>query len=200
MSYAHDLQADQTVGQTAPLLRAVPLQTPPAPHHDEPVLTLYQVPVPGAIEVTLPNGRTAWAKEVEARLDPIPTKPHEPMPSWAKGICLVSGGLTVLVLGSAVALRIAAPTFGDLVDVLDMIWRVTLALAVIFFGAGIVVRRLLASALGDNHATGASRPQGGGHSEQHIVIAPQIDTGGNRLIGRSGDVNFQFGDGNRNKQ
>lgn len=35
---------------------------------------------------------------------------------------------------------------------------------------------------------------------QQVVFAPQINTGGTRLLGRSGDVNIQLGDRNRNKQ
>ncbi|MET8518198.1 hypothetical protein [Streptomyces sp. NPDC005077] len=53
-------------------------------------------------------------------------------------------------------------------------------------------RLLLASARRTDTATCAD--------QQPMVFAPQIDTGGTRLLGRGGDVNIQIGDRNRNKQ
>jgi membrane protein implicated in regulation of membrane protease activity len=118
------------------------------------------------------------------------------MPGWAKAIGMVAGSLTALALGGALALRIAAPALGGLVDVLDMLWKVALVLAVILFGAAVVVRSLFAKAAA--HAGGDTGS--GTDSGQTVIFAPQIDSGGNRLIGRGGDVNIQWGDGNRNKQ
>ncbi|MFB7552601.1 hypothetical protein [Streptomyces sp. NPDC056154] len=166
----------------------------PAP---APALTLYQVPVPGAVQVQLPDGRIAWGRPVEHHLDPVPTATNSPeaMPGWAKAVSLVAGSLTVMALGSAAALRIAAPALGGLVDLLDTLWKVALTLAVILFGIGLTGRFLLASARrADTTAPAADQQQ------QPMVFAPQIDTGGTRLLGRSGDVNIQFGDRNRNKQ
>ncbi|MGW3746643.1 hypothetical protein ACWD62_40495 [Streptomyces sp. NPDC005146] len=198
MSYEKDFQADQTVGSyipvrhtTATVLQPVALPTSPQP---APVLTLYQVPVPGAVQVQLPDGRTAWGRPVEHHLDPLPAAGPSPeaMPGWAKAVCLVAGSLTLMALGSAAALRIAAPALGGLVDLLDTIWKVALTLAVILFGLGLTGRFLFASA---RDADTASTP-----AQQPMVFAPQIDTGGTRLLGRSGDVNIQIGDRNRNKQ
>ncbi|MGW7463831.1 hypothetical protein ACWGJT_03785 [Streptomyces xantholiticus] len=159
-------------------------------------LTLYQVPVPGAVPVQLPDGRTAWGRPVEHRLGPLPvdTAQREPVPAWAKAIGMVAGSLTALALGGALALRIAAPALGELVDLLSMLWKVALVLAVILFGAA--ARALFAKASAHT-ATRDSRATG---STQTIVFAPQIDTGGTRLLGRSGDVNIQVGNRHRNKQ
>ncbi|MER0443209.1 hypothetical protein ABR738_01215 [Streptomyces sp. Edi4] len=172
---------------------------PAAPQHlvqpDAPALTLYQVPVPGAVQVQLPDGRIAWGRPVEPRLETVPLPaPKEPMPAWAKAIGMVAGSLTVLALGGAIALRIAAPALGDLVDLLNTIWVVALVLAVIFFGGRIIMRFLAASATDSASDTGSS------HGQSTVVFAPEINTGGTRLLGRSGDVNIQWGDHNRNKQ
>ncbi|MFB7076503.1 hypothetical protein [Streptomyces sp. NPDC056308] len=190
----------QDVGPRTPALPTTVWQPVPPQHHTlEPVtgptVTLYQVPVPGAVQVQLPDGRIAWGRPVEHRLDPVPvdTTPGEPMPAWAKAAAVVAGSLTVLALGGAVALRIAAPALGDLVDLLDMIWKVALALAVIFFGTRFI--RSFLTATGSDSSTHSSSSE-----QQPIVFAPQIDTGGTRLIGRGGDVNIQWGNGNRNKQ
>lgn len=78
-------------------------------------------------------------------------------------------------------------------DLLDTIWRVSLALAVILFGLGLTGRFLLASARRTDTPTTPAELQ-------PMVFAPQIDTGGTRLLGRSGDVNIQIGDRNCNKQ
>ncbi|OIJ95412.1 hypothetical protein [Streptomyces colonosanans] len=199
-----------TVGQdVGPRNPAMPiaLWQPSQPQHHTlepvtaPAVTLYQVPVPGAVQVQLPDGRIAWGRPVEHRLDPLPAGPQrEPMPAWAKAIGMVAGSLTALALGGAIALRIAEPALGGLVDLLDTLWKLGLTLVVILFGAAIVARSLFAKAA--NHtSTGArsgtaSRPGTG----QTVVFAPQIDTSGTRLIGRGGDVNIQWGDSNRNKQ
>ncbi|MFC8263676.1 hypothetical protein ACFUNF_40270 [Streptomyces sp. NPDC057291] len=202
MSYEKDFQADQTVGSyipvrhtTATVLQPVPPGPLAAPLLAAPDLTLYPVPVPGAVPVVLPDGRTAWGKPVEPRLEVIPSAgaPREAMPGWAKAVCAVAGSLTLMALGSAIALRIAAPALGGLVDLLEMVWKVTLTLAVIFFGFGLVGRYLLSTA-------GPSAAESPGQSAQPMVFAPRINTGGNRLIGRGGDVNIQVGDRNRNKQ
>ncbi|MDP9954280.1 MULTISPECIES: hypothetical protein [Streptomyces] len=160
-----------------------------------PALTLYQVPVPGAVQVQLPDGRIAWGRPVDQHLDPVPVQaaPTEAMPGWAKAVCLIAGSLTVMALGSATALRIAAPALGGLVDLLDMLWKVALTLAVILFGLCLTGRFLFAGARRTDTATPAA-------SQQPMVFAPQIDTGGTRVFGRSGDINIQFGDRNRNKQ
>ncbi|MFD4756378.1 hypothetical protein [Streptomyces sp. NPDC058426] len=180
--------------QPTPLPHPLPSAAPPP----SPTLTLYDIPVPGAVPVQLPDGRTAWGRPVTPHIEPTPPPaPTEPMPAWAKALGLSAASLTLLALGGALALRIAAPALGDLVDVLDMIWRVALVLAVLLLGA-----RLLSAALlrhsphtGDTPSSPDAAP-----AEQHIVFAPQIDTGGNRLIGRAGDVNIQWGHANRNKQ
>ncbi|MEU5838592.1 hypothetical protein ABZ820_33670 [Streptomyces diacarni] len=198
------MNTEHPVGQdVGPHPTALPaaIWQPAAPqqHTLEPVaappMTLYQVPVPGAVPVQLPDGRTAWGREVEHHLDPAPPPAvREPMPAWAKAVGAVAGSLTLLSLGSAVALRIAAPALGVAVDVLDMIWKVALTLAVILFGT-----RFLRSF----RATVTGEPSGDGGADQHtqpMVFAPQINTGGTRLCGRSGDVNIQLGDRNRNKQ
>ncbi|MFF3358190.1 hypothetical protein ACFYWN_37540 [Streptomyces sp. NPDC002917] len=153
------------------------------------------MPVPGAVQVQLPDGRTAWGRPVEQHLDPLPpaTTPPEAMPGWAKALSLVAGSLTLMALGSAAALRIAAPALGGLVDLLDTLWRVALTLAVFLVGVGLTGRLLLASARRTDTATAPAE-------QQPMVFAPQIDTGGTRLLGRSGDVNIQIGDRNRNKQ
>ncbi|MGW2826371.1 hypothetical protein ACWC24_36110 [Streptomyces sp. NPDC001443] len=202
---------DQEVGPNSPTVPTAIWQ--PAPQHysvvetvpphwqavqQAPELTLYKVPVPGAVQVQLPDGRIAWGRPVEHRLDPIPVDitPRQPMPSWAKGIGLTSGSLTILALGGALALRIANPAMGGLVDLLDTLWKVGLTLVVIVFGAAVIARALFAKAtahMGGDTGSGTD-------SGQTVIFAPQIDTGGNRLIGRSGDVNIQVGDRNRNKQ
>ncbi|GAB1331702.1 hypothetical protein [Streptomyces sennicomposti] len=193
---------DQEVGPHSPAVptaiwQPAPQQYPLVQQAAAPSLTLYQVPVPGAVQVQLPDGRIAWGRPVEHRLDPVPAgPPHDPMPGWAKAIGMVAGSLTALALGGALALRIAAPALGGLVDVLDMLWKVALVLAVILFGAAVVVRSLFAKAAA--HTSGDTGP--GTDNGQTVIFAPQIDTGGNRLIGRSGDVNIQWGDRNRNKQ
>lgn len=190
---------DQKVGPRSPtaIWQPAPPHQPLVQQAAAPTLTLYQVPVPGAVQVQLPDGRIAWGCPVEHRLDPVPAgPPHEPMPSWAKAIGMVAGSLTALALGSALALRIAAPALGELVDVLDMLWKVALVLAVLLFGAVAVARFLFAKAAA--HADGDTGS--GTDNGQTVIFAPQIDTGGNRFIGRSGDVNFQWGDRNRNKQ
>lgn len=193
---------DQEVGPQSPTVPTTIWQPPRQQYpllqqEAVPSLTLYQVPVPGAVQVQLPDGRIAWGRPVEHRLDPVPAgPPHDPMPGWAKAIAMVAGSLTTLALGGALALRIAAPALGGLVDVLDMLWRVALVLAVILFGALVVARSLFAKAA--RHAGEDTGP--GTDSGQTVIFAPQIDTGGNRLIGSSGDVNIQWGDGNRNKQ
>ncbi|MFM9812807.1 hypothetical protein ACKI16_30370 [Streptomyces scabiei] len=191
---------DQEVGPHSPAVptaiwQPAPQQYPLA-QQAAPALTLYQVPVPGAVQVQLPDGRIAWGRPVEHRLDPVPAGPQrEPMPGWAKAIGMVAGSLTALALGGAIALRIAAPALGGLVDVLDMLWKVALVLAVILFGAVAVARSLFSKA-----AAHASGDTGSTDNGQTVIFAPHIDTGGNRLIGRSGDVNIQVGDHNRNKQ
>ncbi|WP_314223609.1 hypothetical protein [Streptomyces zaehneri] len=193
---------DQEVGHHSPTVptaiwQPAPQQYPLVQQAAAPSLTLYQVPVPGAVQVQLPDGRIAWGRPVEHCLDPLPAgPPHDPMPGWAKAIGMVAGSLTALALGGALALRIAAPALGGLVDVLDMLWKVALVLAVILFGAAVVVRCLFAKT-----AAYAGGDTGSGtDSGQTVIFAPQIDTGGNRVIGRGGDVNIQWGDGNRNKQ
>ncbi|MEV0888870.1 hypothetical protein AB0J03_34350 [Streptomyces microflavus] len=161
----------------------------------EPALTLYQVPVPGAVQVQLPDGRLAWGRPVDHHLDPVPAQATatEAMPGWAKAVSLIAGSLTVMALGSATALRIAAPALGGLVDLLDMLWKVALTLAVILFGLSLTGRFLFAATRRTDTATPAA-------DQQPVVFAPHIDTGGTRLLGRSGDVNIQIGDRNRNKQ
>jgi hypothetical protein len=53
----------------------------------------------------------------------------------------------------------------------------------------------------DEHRTAHGRQDSrAAGSPQTIVLAPRIDTGRGRLLGRSGDVNIQVGDRNRNKQ
>ncbi|MGW2706916.1 hypothetical protein [Streptomyces sp. NPDC001340] len=200
---------DQEVGPHCPTLPTAIWQ--PAPQHysvveavpshrqavqQAPELNLFQVPVPGAVQVQLPDGRIAWGRPVEHRLEPIPVdiSPRQPMPAWAKGIGLTSGSLTILALGGAVALRIADPALGGLVDLLDTLWKVGLTLVVIVFGAAVIARALFAKVTAHG-GTGSGTDSG-----QTVIFAPQIDTGGNRLIGRSGDVNIQVGDRNRNKQ
>ncbi|MCX4598326.1 hypothetical protein OG819_55300 [Streptomyces sp. NBC_01549] len=193
---------DQEVGPHTPAVptaiwQPAPQQYPIVQQAAAPALTLYQVPVPGAIQVQLPDGRIAWGRPVEHSLDPVPAgPPHDPMPGWAKAIGMVAGSLTALALGGAIALRIAAPALGGLVDVLDMLWKVALVLAVILFGAAAVVRSLYAKAAA--HVGGDTGS--GTDSGQTVIFAPQIDTGGNRIVGRGGDVNIQWGDRNRNKQ
>jgi len=187
--------ADQEVGYTPVPLSTDGLQLPVPVSQATPALTLYQVPVPGAVQVQLPDGRTAWARPVAERLEPVPMpKPAEPMPAWAKAFGMAAGSLTVLALGSATALRIAAPALGVLVDLLDMIWRVALVLTVLLFGARIFARHHFHTADGES-ATSRT-----GAREEPFIFAPQIDAGGTRLLGRSGDVNIQLGDRNRNKQ
>jgi hypothetical protein len=159
-----------------------------------PALTLYQVPVPGAVQVQLPDGRIAWGRPVEQHLDPLPPPaPKEPLPAWAKAIGMVAGSLTALALGGALALRIAAPALGDLVDLLDTLWKVTLALAVILFG-GLLLRSRMSLAADSAGSTASD------HGRPTVVFAPEISTGGTRLLGRSGDVNIQCGNSNRNTQ
>ncbi|WP_331755881.1 hypothetical protein [Streptomyces sp. NBC_01643] len=199
MSNERNPQADQRADLYTPVrtTTATVLQpvTHPTAEQPAPALTLYQVPVPGAVQVQLPDGRTAWGRPVEHHLDPLPPASASPeaMPSWAKAVSLVAGSLTLMALGSAAALRIAAPALGGLVDLLDTIWRVSLALAVILFGLGLTGRFLLASARRTDTPTTPAELQ-------PMVFAPQIDTGGTRLLGRSGDVNIQIGDRNCNKQ
>ncbi|MGO4634977.1 hypothetical protein AB4225_29220 [Streptomyces sp. 2RAF24] len=193
----------QDVGPRTPALLTAVWQPAPPPHHTlEPVsapqMTLYQVPVPGGVQVQLPDGRIAWGRPVEHHLDPAPvhTAPAEPMPSWAKAVAMIAGSLTVLALGGAVALRIAAPAMGDLVDLLDMIWKVALTLAVLLLGT-----RALRSFLGAARGLGTNpSATTGTDATQTVVFAPHIDSGGTRFLGRSGDINIQFGDRNRNKQ
>lgn len=175
----------------------------PAPQHHTalqpvtaPEMTLYQVPVPGAVPVQLPDGRTAWGRPVEHRLDPVPAAaPREPMPGWAKAVGMVAGSLTALALGGAAALRIAAPALGGLVDLLDMIWKVTLTLAVILFGARFI-RSFRTTSGTATDTTAQTRTDPG----QTVVFAPHIDTGGTRILGRGGDISIQIGDRNRTKQ
>ncbi|WP_033947580.1 hypothetical protein [Streptomyces sp. CNQ431] len=166
-----------------------------------PALTLYQVPIPDAVPVQLPDGRTAWARPVQERLipeTPEPTPTREPMPAWAKAFSLAAGSLTILALGGAAALRIAAPALGDLVDVLDMLFRVALVLAALLFGGAVLTRILLRRAttplLDDATRTAQEQPPA-----PTVVFAPHIDTGGDRLFGRSGSVTVQLGDRNRAK-
>ncbi|WP_186782478.1 hypothetical protein [Streptomyces albidoflavus] len=120
------------------------------------------------------------------------------MPAWAKAFSLAAGSLTVLALGGAAALRIAAPALGDLVDVLDMLFRVALVLAALLFGgavlARILVRRATTPLLDDATHTAQEQPPA-----STLVFAPHIDTGGDRLFGRSGSVTVQLGDRNRAK-
>ncbi|MBC9730157.1 hypothetical protein [Streptomyces sp. TRM68367] len=192
---------DQEVGPHSPAVptaiwQPAPQQYPLVQQAAAPALTLYQVPVPGAVQVQLPDGRIAWGRPVEHRLDPVPAgPPREPMPAWAKAIGMVAGSLTALALGGAIALRIAAPALGGLVDLLDMLWKVGMTLVVILFGAAVIARSLFAKAAGHTGSDHSSTSE-----PSTVVFAPQIDTGGNRLIGRGGDVNIQWGDGNRNKQ
>lgn len=84
------------------------------------------------------------------------------MPAWAKAFSLAAGSLTVLALGGAAALRIAAPALGDLVDVLDMLFRVALVLAALLFGgavlARIFVRRATTPLLDDATHTAQEQP------------------------------------------
>ncbi|MFE2943398.1 hypothetical protein ACFXKG_30745 [Streptomyces sp. NPDC059255] len=183
----------QEVGPRPLAIRQPTPQHYPAPLETQ-ALTLYQVPVPGAVEVQLPDGRTAWARPVDTHLDPLPTDAtarREPMPGWAKAVGLVAGSITAAALGGALALRIAAPALGGLVDLLDILWKVALTLAVILLGAFTVARSLLAKAAAHSDTTPTKPP---------VVFAPQINTAGTRLIGRGGDVNIQWGDNNRNKQ
>ncbi|WP_432070868.1 hypothetical protein [Streptomyces sp. AA1529] len=189
------------VGPHTPALPAAVWQPAPPQHHTlepvtAPAMTLYQVPVPDAVPVQLPDGRTAWARPVEHRLDPAPldTRPREPMPAWAKAVGMAAASLTALALGSALALRIAAPALGGLVDVLEIAWKVGLVLLVLLFGAPFVARALFGRSLPEDHARPAH------DVPQQVVFAPQIDTGGSRMWGRSGEVNIQLGDRNRNKQ
>ncbi|ASY37058.1 MULTISPECIES: hypothetical protein [unclassified Streptomyces] len=196
-----DQHTAPTVGSPTPTLPTTIWQPTPPPHPallpaPAPHVTLYQVPVPDAVPVQLPDGSTAWGRPIQPHLEPAPLPaPAEPMPAWAKALGMTAASLTLLALGGALALRIAAPALEGLVDILDMIWRVALVLAVLLFGA-----RFLRAFLG--HApTNSSTPSPASFpAEQHIVFAPQIDTAGTRLLGRSGDVNIQFGDANRNKQ
>lgn len=191
----------QDVGLRTPTLPAAVWQpAPPQTAGPQPVpaptVTLYPVPVPGAVQVQLPDGRLAWGRPVEHRLDPAPVDVprREPVPALAKAVGVVAGSLTALALGGALALRIAAPALGDLVDLLDAIWKVVLTLAVILLGIGVVARRLL------GRDEGAPDDGGGTDAGQTVVFAPQIDTGGTRLLGRSGDVNIQWGHAHHNKQ
>ncbi|MGX9923519.1 hypothetical protein ACWIG4_27135 [Streptomyces sp. NPDC002248] len=194
-----DQHTAPTVGSPTPTLPTTIWQPTPPPvllPTQAPHVALYQVPVPGAVPVQLPDGSTAWGRPIQPHLEPTPLPaPAEPMPAWAKALGMTAASLTLFALGGALALRIAAPALGGLVDVLDMIWRVALVLAVLLFGT-----RFL-RAFHRHSPTSADTATPAGHrAEQHIVFAPQIDTAGTRLLGRSGDVNIQFGDANRNKQ
>ncbi|MGW8797985.1 hypothetical protein ACWGN9_13020 [Streptomyces sp. NPDC055775] len=112
-------QTDQRVGLYTPVrtTTATMLQpvTNPISPQPAPAMTLYQVPVPGAVQVQLPDGRTAWGHPVEHHLDPLSpaTASSEAMPGWAMALSLVAGSLTLMALGSVVALRIAAPPSED---------------------------------------------------------------------------------------
>ncbi|WP_030888269.1 hypothetical protein [Streptomyces sp. NRRL S-1868] len=157
-------------------------------------MKLYPVPVHDALPVLLPDGRTAWGRPVEHHIPPAPLPTtREPVLVWAKAAGIFAGSLTLLALGGATALRIAAPALGVAVDILDMIWKVALTLAVILFGAGFLRP-------GRFRAASSSTPPEDNTAQQPMVFAPQIHTGGTRLLGRSGDVSIQLGDHNHNKQ
>jgi hypothetical protein len=160
-----------------------------------PVLTLYQVPVPGSVEVTLPNGATAWGKPVQPVAPATPMPAHEPMPAWAKAFATVSASLAGLAVCSALALRIARPALGDLVDLLEMAMRVAFFLAVILGLFAVVARSRFNAARRD----AALDHQPANTTVEQTVIVTVDNTGGTRLLGRAGDVNVQFGDHARYK-
>ncbi|MFD8078183.1 hypothetical protein ACFV3E_36650 [Streptomyces sp. NPDC059718] len=198
MNPEHHRPTDQVINRPVPAVPTAiwPSQSTAMVAAEHPDVTIYQVPVPGAVQVQLPDGRIAWGRPTEHHLTPIPvdTTPREPMPAWAKAIGMVAGSLTALSLGGAIALRIAEPALGDLVDVLAMLFRVGLVLAVLLFGSVFAARRMSAK------STGSPRRDREVEVRQTIIIAPTVDSGGTRLFGRAGDVNVQVGDRNRNNQ
>lgn len=160
-----------------------------------PVLTLYQVPVPDSVEVILPNGATAWGKYVEP-IRPATTEPAgQPMPAWAKSFSMVAASLGGLSLSFALALRIARPALGDLVDLLEMAMKVAFFLAVIL---GVIVIAARSRLTANRQNPGADQALGTEYPQQTVVVTVE-GTGGTRLLGRSGDVNVQLGDRARYK-
>ncbi|MFZ3476095.1 hypothetical protein ACODT4_44700 [Streptomyces sp. 2.9] len=149
-------------------------------------LELYAVPVPDAVPVTLPDGRTAWAREIAPRLAPADVAPASAsMPGWAKGIALASAALSTLTLSGGLAMRIAAPALGPAVEFLDMVWKVALVLAVLVLGVGAVVRSRLAAMNSTEAAPAPAVPV-----EIHVG---DIRTGsGGRWLSRGGDVKVSF--------
>ncbi|MFD9630064.1 hypothetical protein [Streptomyces violascens] len=183
--------------ETRPLAPAA-LWTPQdqAPLVPAPEVTLYPVPVPGAQLVTLPDGRTAYARPVQANLDPVPLpEPSPPMPAWAKGMALVAAALAGGALAGALALRVAAPALADTVDMLTALWRLAIGCLAILLGVGVMVRLMRG---GKKTARSAERARHAGTAPAGVHIgAVHGGTGGagGRTFsrgGKGGDVNINI--------
>lgn len=180
-------------------LHPTTLWKPPAPTTR--ALTLYQVPVPDAVPVQLPDGRTAWARPVQERLipePPAPTPTREPMPAWAKAFSLAMRQPHRPRPGRRrrPAHRRPRPR------------RPRGRPRHAFPGRPGPRRPPLRRRRPRPHP----RPPGhhpaprrrhphrpGAAPASTLVFAPHIDTGGDRLFGRSGSVTVQLGDRNRAK-
>ncbi|MFJ5026115.1 hypothetical protein [Streptomyces goshikiensis] len=163
-------------------------QTTPAPAAE---LELYAVPVPDAVPVTLPDGRTAWAREIAPRLDPAPTGPSPAaMPGWAKGIALASAALSTVTLSGGIAMRIAAPALAPAAELLDALWKVGVALLVLTLAAGSVARRKFAALTSATAAPAAKTAPAPAPISVHVGDV-HGGTGG-RWISRGGDVHMTF--------
>ncbi|WP_030200650.1 hypothetical protein [Streptomyces sp. NRRL S-87] len=159
----------------------------PTPQTPAAELELYAVPVPAAVPVVLPDGRTAWAREIAPRLETVPTTPATaptPMPGWAKGLALASAALSTLTLSGGLAMRIAAPALAPAVELLDTIWKVALVSAVLLLGTGAIMRGKLAA------KTTTVPRQAAQPVEVHVggIHAG----GGGRWLSRGGDVNVRL--------
>ncbi|MFJ7271956.1 hypothetical protein ACIQV3_35870 [Streptomyces sp. NPDC099050] len=112
--------------------------TPVAPAAE---LELYPVPVPASVPVVLPDGRTAWAREVAPRLEAAPMPAQAvPMPAWAKGLAVAAAALSGVALSGALALRIAAPALEAAINFLEALLVFAVVVAVVLLGVGIKVR------------------------------------------------------------
>ncbi|WP_414170914.1 hypothetical protein ACMATS_37940 (plasmid) [Streptoverticillium reticulum] len=114
----------------------------PAPRGE---VELYGVRIPAAVEITMPDGRVMWAHEVTPRLEAAPAHQPgaaQPMPGWAKGVCLAAVALSTTALAVSLALRIAAPAVTEVSTAMTALSTLTPLVVLIAAVVGWIVIRL----------------------------------------------------------
>ncbi|WP_424893438.1 hypothetical protein [Streptomyces sp. XH2] len=112
---------------------------------------LYSVRVPAAVEITMPDGRVMWAHEVAPRLEAAPAHQAgaaQPVPGWAKGVCLAAVALSGTGLALSLALRIAAPAVTEVSTAMTTLTPLVVLIAAVVGWIAIRLRTATASKAG----------------------------------------------------